>query len=94
MEDGCSKRFDIETVDFRPQNYSLNEQNPLRVTSRLPDSQSRQPSFSSSAHYSPPPGNSTSQGIQEGPLTSVSGQFLERHEYNAGGSNHDSVWSN
>ncbi|KAB8294131.1 hypothetical protein EYC80_009577 [Monilinia laxa] len=28
MEDGCSKRFDIETVDFRPQNYAI-DNNPL-----------------------------------------------------------------
>lgn len=85
MEDGCSKRFDIETVDFRPQSYSNGEQSSVRVTSRSSELPSRQASYSSS-HYSPPPGSSTSLGPHDSPLTSASGPFMERQE--------DIVWSN
>ena len=93
MEDGCSKRFDIETVDFRPQNYSNND--AMRATaSHTTENQSRQPSYSSSAHYSPPPSETTSQGgTHDSPLTSAHGAFLEREDYLAGDNTQDLVWS-
>ncbi|PMD35471.1 hypothetical protein L207DRAFT_587775 [Hyaloscypha variabilis F] len=90
MEDGCSKRFDIETLDLRPQTYS-NDQGPMRIPSRP---QSRQPSYSSSAHYSPPPGSCSSRGPHDGSLTSAPGTFLDRQEYLTGESNQDPIWSN
>ncbi|KAE8453490.1 hypothetical protein EG329_010351 [Mollisiaceae sp. DMI_Dod_QoI] len=74
MEDGCSKRFDIETVDFRPQSYNnSNDQHSMRVPTRTSDNQSRQASYSSGGHYSPPPGSSTSRGphVHDNSLTSV-----------------------
>ena len=92
MEDGCSKRFDIETVDFRPQDYSNG--NAMRAAvSRSTDNQSRQPSYSSSTHYSPPPGSTTSQGPHDSPLTSAQGVFLDRQDYITGDDTQDPVWS-
>ena len=94
MEDGCSKRFDIETVDFRPQNYGNGDQNGMRAAeSRTADNQSRHPSYCSSAHYSPPPGSTTSQAPHESSLTSADGTFLDRHEYFAADNTQDPVWS-
>ncbi|KAF8852099.1 hypothetical protein BDZ45DRAFT_126426 [Acephala macrosclerotiorum] len=94
MEDGCSKRFDIETVDFRPQSYSNNDQHSMRVPIRGSDNQSRQASYSSGAHYSPPP-LSRDPHAHDNPLTSAPGTFLERPEYlgNQDGG-HEAVWSN
>ncbi len=107
MEDGCSKRFDIETVDFRPQSYNnSNDQHNMRVPTRTSDNQSRQASYSSGGHYSPPPGSSTSRGphVHDNSLTSVPGTYLERHEYlshghshshgHGQGAGHEAVWSN
>lgn len=84
MEDGCSKRYDIETVDFRPQNYSTGDHTSMRMESRAPDDQSRQQSYSSSSHYTPPPGNLASHGSIDSSLVSVSGAYLERQEFLAG----------
>ncbi|KAG0651323.1 Cell wall transcription factor ACE2 [Hyphodiscus hymeniophilus] len=93
MEDGCAKRFDIETVDFRPQNYG-NEDATRAAASRGAGNQSRQPSYSSSAHYSPPPGSTTSQGgPHDGSLTSARGAFLERQDYLTEDNTQDPVWS-
>jgi len=92
MEDGCSKRFDIETLDLRPQSY--NDQQSVRGSSRHGESQSRQPSYSSSGHYSPQPGHYPSHGPHDGSLTSASGTYLDRQEYLTGESNQDPVWSN
>ncbi|KAH6679820.1 hypothetical protein B0J14DRAFT_307170 [Halenospora varia] len=83
MEDGCSKRFDIETVDFRPQNYGNVEQHPIRVNSRPQEMPSRQASYSSS----------TGLGPHDSPLTSASGQFLDRHEYMPGDDHQEQAWS-
>lgn len=95
MEDGCSKRFDIETVDFRPQSYGSNDHNSMRVPPRSTDNQSRQASYSSSSHYTPPPGNQASHGPLGNALTSSSGAFLERQEYlaAAGGGSQEPVWT-
>jgi hypothetical protein len=95
MEDGCSKRFDIETVDFRPhQPYSIPDQSgSMRLSARPTELLSRQPSYSSSTHYSLPPSRRDSQ--HENPLTSAQGAYLERHDY-LGASNHQqgaAVWS-
>lgn len=93
MEDGCSKRFDIETVDFRPQNYSSTDPNSLKnLLSRPGAEQSRQPSYSSSAHYTPPPGVST--GGHDVSLTSASGGYLQRQDYMTGENHQEPVWSN
>ncbi|KAG9232210.1 hypothetical protein BJ875DRAFT_92046 [Amylocarpus encephaloides] len=78
MEDGCSKRFDIETVDFRPQNYSNPEPCSIRVSQRPSENPSRQASYSSSAGL----------GSHDSPLTSASGPFLERQEYMASNGDH------
>lgn len=52
MEDGCSKRFDIETVDFRPAAYPADPQaGPIRVLANEP---ARSASFASMS-YSPAP---------------------------------------
>lgn len=97
MEDGCSKRFDIETVDFRPQSYG-NEQNSMRLPShsRPSGSSSNRASYSSSMHYShsPPPGSSSTQASHDGTLTSSSGTYLERQDYLAGEASGEPVWSN
>ncbi|TVY47345.1 Transcription factor [Lachnellula occidentalis] len=93
MEDGCSKRFDIETVDFRPQSYSNGDQGSARITSRAAELPSRQASYSSS-HYFSPPGSSTSLGPHDSSLTSSSGSYLERHEYMGNGDSPEAVWSN
>jgi hypothetical protein len=90
MEDGCSKRFDIETVDFRPQNYSTGDQNTMSVIAS--SDQPRQASYSSTAHYGPLPGITTSQGAHENSLTSATGSFLERQEYMAADSHAEPVW--
>ncbi|KAL2069796.1 hypothetical protein VTL71DRAFT_14475 [Oculimacula yallundae] len=89
MEDGCAKRFDIETVDFRPQSYGNGDQNSGRIPSRASENQSRQPSYSSSSHYSPPPGNSTSHGSIDSSLVSTSGAYMERQEFLAGDAGQD-----
>jgi hypothetical protein len=101
MEDGCSKRFDIETVDFRPQDYnSSSDQNSLRLSSQTRssggNSHHRQASYGTSMHYSSSPGHTLNHTSHEnGALTSSSGTFLERQEYLAGGdASHDPVWSN
>lgn len=93
MEDGCSKRFDIETVDFRPQSYSNGDQGSARITSQASELPSRQESYSSS-HYSSPTGSSTSLGPHDSSLTSASGPYLERHDYMGGGESQGAVWSN
>jgi hypothetical protein len=91
MEDGCSKRFDIETINFKPQNYSNGD--AMRNAARTAANQSRQPSYSSSAHYSPPPGSTTSQGgPHDVPLTSAHGAYLERQDYLTGDNTQDPVW--
>lgn len=93
MEDGCSKRFDIETVDFRPQTYSNGDAMKAAV-SHTTQLQSRQPSYSSSAHYSTPPEETTSQGDpHDDPLTSAQGAFLDRQHYLTGDNTRDPVWS-
>ncbi|KUJ23107.1 uncharacterized protein LY89DRAFT_167467 [Mollisia scopiformis] len=101
MEDGCSKRFDIETVDFRPQSYSnTSDHHNMRIPARSSvdtHHASRQASYSSGTHYTPPPhsvGSSTSRsnGGSGGPqthdssLTSAPGgsSYLERQEYHLG----------
>ncbi|KAK0103589.1 hypothetical protein ONS95_005602 [Cadophora gregata] len=81
MEDGCAKRFDIETVDFRPQNYDNGDHSSMRIASRASENQSRQPSYSSSSHYTPPP---ASHGTIDSSLVSSSGAYLERQEFIAG----------
>ncbi|ESZ94710.1 hypothetical protein SBOR_4904 [Sclerotinia borealis F-4128] len=107
MEDGCSKRFDITTVDFKPQNYAIddNPMNPLKLV--LPPYSDhhmvRDPSYIQNSHYSSPPhsGNSihVSHNAIVSPLTSASSgaPYLERHEYMTTGSEHhdqEPVWSN
>lgn len=86
MEDGCSKRFDIETVDFRPQIYtnspdatSLRYMAPIAI-----DTQSRQPSYSSS----------TSGSHDQTPLTSASGGYLQRQDYLTTDHHRDPIWTN
>lgn len=56
MEDGCSKRFDIETVDFGPEYNDSQESSSMGgpSESRASDTQHRHASYSSSVHYSPP----------------------------------------
>ncbi|TAQ83058.1 hypothetical protein B7494_g8618 [Chlorociboria aeruginascens] len=93
MEDGCSKRFDIETVDFSPQSYINDDSlHSMKISARA-DDQFRPPSYSS-AQYSPNPGSATSQGPHDSPLTSASGPYMEsRHEYISADTTHDSVWT-
>jgi hypothetical protein len=63
MEDGCSKRFNIETVDFRPQDYGNGD--AIRNAASTAANQSRQPSYSPSARYSPPSGSTSQSGPHE-----------------------------
>lgn len=58
MEDGCSKRFDIETVDFRPQqpSYGNNESRPSPTQSRLPAYHAAPAGFAMPAGPAPGPG--------------------------------------
>ncbi|APA15603.1 hypothetical protein SS1G_09588 [Sclerotinia sclerotiorum 1980 UF-70] len=100
MEDGCSKRFDIETVDFRPQNYTMdnNSAHTLKlVLPPHPDQMGRPLSYIQNSHYSPPPHSGSSvhahHDAMVSPLTSASSgaQYLmttssEHH-------NHEPVWS-
>ncbi|RFU31417.1 hypothetical protein B7463_g4956, partial [Scytalidium lignicola] len=79
MEDGCSKRFDIETVDFRPQSYgSSSGQNSMKTGPRGRPNQPRQPynptttTTTTTTHYSPPQG---------GPAPSTSRAYGERPDY-------------
>ncbi|RAL67184.1 hypothetical protein DID88_007961 [Monilinia fructigena] len=105
MEDGCSKRFDIETVDFRPQSYAI-DNNPLhQLKLVLPpheEQMGRNPSYLPNSHYSQPlhSGGSThaSHEFMISPLTSVSvgAPYIERHEYMTTGPEHhnqEPVWS-
>lgn len=93
MEDGCSKRFDIETVDFRPQTFGHSDPNSLKSLLTRPGAdQSRQASYNSS-HYTPPPSALTSQS-HESPLTSSAGGFLPRNDYMTGEQHHQPLWSN
>ncbi|KAI9650886.1 hypothetical protein NHQ30_000921 [Ciborinia camelliae] len=105
MEDGCSKRFDIETVDFRPQNYVLDNNPMSQLKLSLPphpDQMGRNPSYIQNYHYSPPPHNENSTHAPHdaivSPLTSASSgaPYLERHEYMTTGPEHhnqEPVWS-
>ena len=97
MEDGCSKRFDIETVDFRPQSYSISEQAAVKVSSRPLGKPPRQPSYcSSSTRYSPPPGSSSGQDLHSASLISTSRPYYEnisRPVYVTGDSSSDVAWS-
>ncbi|CZT04270.1 hypothetical protein WAI453_009687 [Rhynchosporium graminicola] len=84
MEDGCPRRFDIETVDFRPHIYGQDEQRSGRMESHAPESHSRRPSYSSSSHYSPPPRNPASHSLVDSSLVLSSGSYLERQGFLAG----------
>ncbi|QSZ35914.1 hypothetical protein DSL72_007036 [Monilinia vaccinii-corymbosi] len=90
MEDGCSKRFDIETVDFGPQHYVIdnNSMNSLKLVLPLQQDQvGRNPSYFQDSHYSPPLQSGGSphapHNVMISPLTSAPLKipYLERHEY-------------
>jgi hypothetical protein len=94
MEDGCSKRFDIETVDFRPQTFAGSDPNH-RHNPRPSTIQARLPAYSpSAAQYAIQPGPATTQVPHDAPLTAGSAQFLERHDYMTGTTSQNPVWSN
>ena len=93
MDDGCSKRFDIETIHFRPRSPSDGGQTSAGFASRHEDNQSRYPSYNSSAHYSPSPRHAASEDPLDGYLTSASGPFLHRQEFLSGDIDEDPVWS-
>lgn len=94
MEDGCSKRFDIETVDFKPQGYSNSDQSSTDTSARAAQEQARHTSYGSPAHFPSSLGISASQLPHDASLTSASALFLERQEYISENSNPDSVWAN
>ncbi|CAG8971008.1 hypothetical protein HYALB_00009859 [Hymenoscyphus albidus] len=86
MEDGCSKRFDIETVDFRPQIYTTNPHpRSMRVNPRQAENASRQASYSSSNGLGP----------HDSALTAAPGPYLERHGYLSNNDDHhqQQAWS-
>ncbi|KAH8816279.1 hypothetical protein F5884DRAFT_216360 [Xylogone sp. PMI_703] len=78
MEDGCSKRFDIETVDFRPQSYGSSS---IKAASGRPNPPTHP--YHAPAQYSPP---------QAGSTPAASRAYGERPEYIAA-ENGDSVWN-
>lgn len=102
MEDGCSKRFDIETVDFRPPNYTP-DNNPMDqfklVLPPHPDQMGRNPSYIQNSHYSPLPHSTHApHDAIISPLTSVSSgaPYLDRNGYMMTGPKHhnqEPVWS-
>ncbi|KAM3079670.1 hypothetical protein ACMFMG_006083 [Clarireedia jacksonii] len=103
MEDGCSKRFDIETVDFRPQHYPVggDPMNHLKLVLPHQDHMGRSSYLSHSHYSSPPPGSSTHapHDALTSPLTSASSgaPYLARHQYMTTGPEHhnqEAVWSN
>ena len=93
MEDGCSKRFDIETVDFRPQSYNGGDPN-ARLNPRPEVVQNRLPAYNPSAAQFAMPSIPTGQVPHDTPLTSGPAPYLEqRHDYMAGTNGQNPVWS-
>ncbi|PBP25751.1 putative Transcriptional regulator prz1 [Diplocarpon rosae] len=89
MEDGCSKRFDIKTVDFQPNSYGGSDQNSMGVPSRPLGQLSRQASYSSS-HHTPPTLN---HGLPGHTLTSSSETCLVRPDCLAGKGGQETIWA-
>ena len=88
MEDGCSKRFDIETVDFRPAAYPT--ETPLRVMTH-PSEHPRSASYSAIHHFSPP---HSAAAPMPSPLTSAGpGPYLDRPPYIHEHAHQESVWT-
>jgi hypothetical protein len=95
MEDGCSKRFDIETVDFRPHNFAGGDPSQQRHNQRPSNLQTRLPAYNpSAAQFAIQAGPATSQVPHDAPLTSGSAPYMERHDYMTGSANQNPVWSN
>ncbi|TGO24132.1 hypothetical protein BPAE_0111g00140 [Botrytis paeoniae] len=99
MEDGCSKRFDIETVDFRPQNYAMgsNSMNTLKlVLPTHPDQMGRNPSYIQNSHYSSPPHSGGSghapHDAMVSPLTSASSGAPYLMTTSSEHHNHEPIW--
>ncbi|KAF7891103.1 uncharacterized protein EAF02_001428 [Botrytis sinoallii] len=99
MEDGCSKRFDIETVDFRPQNYVMdnNAINTLKlVLPPHPDQMGRNPSYIQNSHYSSPPHSGSSghapHDAMVSPLTSSSSGAPYLMTTSSEHHNHEPIW--
>ncbi|KAF7908861.1 hypothetical protein EAE99_011650 [Botrytis elliptica] len=99
MEDGCSKRFDIETVDFRPQNYAMdnNAMNTLKlVLPPHPDQMGRNPSYIQNSHYSSPPHSGSSghapHDAMVSPLTSASSGAPYLMTTSSEHHNHEPIW--
>ncbi|KAK2627947.1 hypothetical protein QTJ16_002593 [Diplocarpon rosae] len=90
MEDGCSKRFDIKTVDFQPKSYGGSDQNSMGGPSRPLGHQSRQASYSSSSHHTPPTLN---HGLSGHTLTSSSETCLVRPGCLAGEGGQEIAWA-
>jgi hypothetical protein len=62
MECGCSKRFDIETLEFRPQNYTGSD--PYQAQNPRPSTtiQTRLPTYNpAAAQFSMQPGPTRTQ---------------------------------
>ncbi|RDW75111.1 C2H2 and C2HC zinc finger-2 [Coleophoma cylindrospora] len=98
MEDGCSKRFDIETVDFRPRAYSNGEPIPLKTSFRPGEGESHARISPYSSRYTSPPASNAHNGSYEAPLTSAPpGQYYvasSRSQYaQADASSQDPIWN-
>ncbi|KAL3421945.1 epithelial zinc-finger EZF protein [Phlyctema vagabunda] len=97
MEDGCSKRFDIETVDFRPGSYSHGGPGNMKVLPRPLEDVGREASYHT-PRYTPPPALPASHSSYDPSLTSAApGPYYgssSRPEYlDAGVNGHDTIWN-
>lgn len=93
MEDGCSKRFDIETVDFRPSGYSTNDSSAAGFAPRLGEQEPKNLSYSSTSQYSISPGMHLHQGQRSINLASEPAAYLQRQEdYMTSIGTQDHVW--
>lgn len=91
MEDGCSKRFDIETVDFRPSAYTVSDQMATRLASE--EQQIKHAAYGSSGSHNSSSGIPSAQASHDVNLMSASGAYLHRQDYMTGVVNEDPVWT-
>jgi len=88
MEDGCSKRFDLGTVDFTPQEYSGAKHHESKDVSRTMSLPTRQSPDSIHAAQRHPSASHMGQVSYNHPLSSISAGFI------GSGNSQGPVWAN
>lgn len=90
MEDGCSKRFDIETLDFQAQHRVEHENRASRTAMQSPGNNSRPISYAAAETYSIP--NNTATQFQAGHFVSDPSMYSNADLYSPGRSGLPPTW--